>query len=572
VDHSLVSEIASCIIAAWALAVIAQIFRQPLILAYLAAGVAAGPIGLGWVRNDEHITVISEIGLSLLLFMIGLEIDLKKMLKAGRSIFLTAGTQIFGGCLLGLVFFLVSGYPLKAGSLDALYLAVAAALSSTVIIVKILHDKRELDTLPGRLTLGILVLQDLFVILFLAIQPNLQDASVFTVGWSLGKVALLVAVAFVASRYLLPTLFKRMASVSELMLVGALAWCFLLAGLASKLGLSREMGALTAGVALSTFPYTLDVAAKVTSLRDFFVTLFFVALGLKIPVPSSALLVSALMIGLFVLLSRFATIFPVLNRLRLGHRVSLLPVINLSQISEFSLVILVLGVQAKHISSNTLDIAAYAFAGLAVASSYAVTQSDRLVRKISPWLTRAGVPDLERGIEEGDAQHPRARVMLLGFYKTASSLLAEIERSQPDLVQELAVVDFNPLVNQRLRRRGVRVIYGDISKRDTLQHVGASQADVLVCTLPDSILKGSSNLHLVKQLRKINATARIIVTSESFAEVTELYAAGADYVSVPRVTEAGELCTVLASALDGSLEGRRAELESRRQGRDEVVA
>lgn len=570
-DHSLVSEIASCIIAAWALAVIAQLFRQPLILAYLAAGVAVGPIGLAWIKGDEHINVISEIGLSLLLFMIGLEIDLKKMFKAGRAIFLTAGAQMFGGCLLGLLAFLAAGFSVKAGALDALYLAVAAALSSTVIIVKILHDKRELDTLAGRLTLGILVLQDLFAILFLAIQPNLQQASVLAIGWSLGKVAVLVAAAFLASRYLLPPLFKRMARVPELILVGALAWCFIMAGLASRLELSREMGALIAGVALSTFPYTLDVAAKVTSLRDFFVTLFFVALGMRIPAPTPGLLIGALLISLFVIFSRFVTVLPVLHRLKLGHRVSLLPSISLSQISEFSLVILVLGVQSNHISNHTLDLAAYAFAMLAVASSYAITKSDALVRKLSPWLTKAGILDLaETGTDARDHQAP-ARVMFLGFYTTASSLLAELERSQPAIVKEMAVVDFNPVVNERLRARGIRVIYGDISKRDTLAHAGADHAEVIVCTLPNSILKGTSNLQLVKQLREINPKAKLIVTSESFAEVAELYSAGADYVSVPRVTEAGELCTALAGALNGTLSAQRAHLDMRLKGRSEVV-
>src|SRR5205085_1527649 len=132
---------------------------------------------LGWVNADEHIEIISEIGLSLLLFMVGLEIDLKKMLKAGRMITLTAGAQMLGACALGLGFFLALGTPLNSARLDALYLSVAAALSSTVIIVKILHDKQELDTFPGRLTLGILVLQDLFAILFLALQPNLRNPS-----------------------------------------------------------------------------------------------------------------------------------------------------------------------------------------------------------------------------------------------------------------------------------------------------------------------------------------------------------------------------------------------------------
>jgi len=163
-------------------------------------------------------------------------------------------------------------------------------------------------------------------------------------------------------------------------------------------------------------------------------------------------------------------------------------------------------------------------------------------------------------------------VMVLGFFTTASSLLAELERSKPELVRDLVVVDFNPLVHQRLQERGVKVIYGDISKRETLLHAGAGEAKVLICSLPDTILKGSSNRTLVRQLRGINPTGRIIATAESLAGVAELYEAGADYVRVPRVTEAVELSDLLVSALERELTVARTEQDQRLNGRNEVVA
>src|ERR1017187_9100929 len=200
-EHGLVTDIAICIIAAWILAVLSQVARQPVLLAYLVAGFVIGPHGFQWITKTKNIETISEIGLSLLLFMIGLEIDLKKMLSAGPVILLTAAAQILGCVLLGWLVFDWIG-PAE-NRLEALYLGVAAAMSSTVIIVKILYDKRELESLAGRVTLGVLVLQDIATILFLAVQPNLKNPSAGVMVVAVWHVILLLAVAFLASRFVL---------------------------------------------------------------------------------------------------------------------------------------------------------------------------------------------------------------------------------------------------------------------------------------------------------------------------------------------------------------------------------
>src|ERR1017187_591692 len=393
-EHGLVTDIAICIIAAWILAVLSQVARQPVLLAYLVAGFVIGPHGFQWITNAQNIETISGIGLSLLLFMIGLEIDLKKMLSAGRVITLTAAAQILGCVLLGWLVFDWIG-PAE-NRLEALYLGVAAAMSSTVIIVKILYDKRELETLAGRITLGVLVLQDIAVILFLALQPNLKNPAFGPLAQALGNVILLLSVAFLASRFVLPPVFKLVARLPELVLVGALAWCFAMAGFAAWLGLSTAMGALIAGVMISTFPYTLDVVAKVTSLRDFFVTLFFVGLGMKIPLPTWGYLLWAIFFCLFLIGSRLATVFPVLYFMRQGYRISLLPAINLCQMSELSLVLLALGAASGDVSPDIIGLAAFAFAFLAVGSTYAILKSDLLLRNASPWLNRMDLHDLDQ--------------------------------------------------------------------------------------------------------------------------------------------------------------------------------
>jgi Kef-type K+ transport system membrane component KefB len=568
-EHGLVTDIAICIIAAWILAVLSQVARQPVLLAYLVAGFIIGPHGFKWITNIQNIQTISEIGLSLLLFMIGLEIDLKKMLSAGRVIMLTAAAQILGCVLLGWLVFDWIG-PAE-NRLEALYLGVAAAMSSTVIIIKILYDKRELETLAGRVTLGVLVLQDIATILFLAIQPNLKNPAVGVLTLAMGKVILLVSVAFLAGRFVLPPVFKLVARLPELVLVGAVAWCFTMAGFANWLGLSTAMGALIAGVMVSTFPYTLDVVAKVTSIRDFFVTLFFVGLGMEIPMPTWSYMLWTIFFCLFLVGSRLATVFPALYSMRQGYRISLLPAINLCQMSELSLVLLALGKASGDVSDNIIGIAAFSFALLAVDSTYAIFKNDYILQKTIPWLNKIGFRDLDQSAPtDGIGEKPK-RICLLGFSWTASSLIGEISREQSALLSDIVVVDFNPQVYEQLRKRGVQVIYGDITQRDVLHHAGVAECEIIICSLPNMVLKGADNLKILRQLRELNPEAKIIVHAELLADIPILYAAGASFVIAPRLLEAADLLHAIEAAEKNLLDQKRGEQLKQLEGRNEVI-
>jgi Kef-type K+ transport system membrane component KefB len=556
---------------------VAQVARQPLLLAYLAGGFALGPLGFGFIESAESISAIAELGLIFLLFMIGLEIDLKKIASAGRCITLTALVQIIGGVVLGIIFFRLCGFAIGGGKWDAIYLAVAAALSSTVIIVKVLYDKQELDTLPGRITVGVLVLQDLAVILFLAIQPNLGNLAPGILLPSLIRVILLVVVTFAVSRYVLPAVFRGVARVPELMQVGAIAWCFLIGEFGQRLHLSREMGALVAGVALSTFPYALDVTAKVISLRDFFVTLFFVAIGMQIPLPTGSLVGWALVFAAFLVVTRIATTFTPLYLMRQGLRTSIVPALNLCQVSEFSLVVLALGAQAGHLASPaTRGIVALAFTLLAVVSTFGMAKSDGLVRALIPWLKKHGLRDLDHAADDADAlagTHGHgARIVFVGFFRAASSLLEELQRHAPELIVDIAVVDFSPVARDGLLERHVRVIYGDISHRETLVHAGVDKAEVLISIVPDSLLKGTTNERLVRLLRQLNPTAKIIATADVLAGADQLLDAGADYVTVPRLHQAGDLFEAVRAAREGLLDEKRAALREILRERREVLA
>jgi Kef-type K+ transport system membrane component KefB len=573
--HELIRDITLCILFAWGLGLLAHFSRQPLILAYLIAGFFIGPFGMGWVKSQESISVISELGLIFMLFMIGLEIDLKKIVRAGKVILFAGAGQLLGGCLVGILFFAAIGLSIGGGKFDALYLCIACALSSTVIIVKVLYEKRELDTLPGRITLGVLVLQDIFAILFLAVQPSLDNLQISVVLLSIGRVAVLVATALVLSRYVLPRLFHQIARRPELVLLGALAWCFLIGEIAERLHLSREMGSLVAGVSLSTFPYALDVTAKVTTLRDFFITLFFVALGMTIPIPGLSVIGLALVIAAFTVASRLVTTFAPLHLMKQGLRASLLPAINLAQISEFSLVVIQTGVAANHIATETANAASFAFVVLAVLSTFAMGRSDQIVRGLIGPLKRIGLRDLDQ-VREGESGQEGGhgeirRIVILGFFRAASALLSQIERQNQSLLEQISVVDFNPLVFRTLSDRGLHVIYGDISNVDTLVHAGIGKAEIIILSVPDFLLVGANNEKLVRHVRNLNPSAKIVATADLLADVDDLYTAGANYVTVTRISDAAELYAVIEAADAGLLDDKRAEMDVQLGDRREVL-
>jgi voltage-gated potassium channel Kch len=295
------------------------------------------------------------------------------------------------------------------------------------------------------------------------------------------------------------------------------------------------------------------VTAKVTSLRDFFVTLFFVGLGMTVPVPSMGVLGplsfwrsspspadSSPPCRRFTRWAWDQGELPAGPQPRPGQRVSL--------------VLMQLGFAAGHVTLETKNATSFAFVILAVLSTFAMTNSNRISRPTVRFLKRMGLRDLDAAAEEAEARPPR--IVLLGFFRTASSLIAELERENDRLLlDDLKVVDFNPVVLQGLQARGIRVQYGDISQRETLFHMEIAQAEILVSTVPDYLLKGITNEKLVRQLRSINPNATIIAHADVLADVAASMRQGADHAFVPRLIAAGELRRVLRAADDG-LSGR----------------
>ncbi len=576
VPTDLLSSIGICVGAAALIAAVTWRFGQPLIIAYLATGVIIGPHLLKFVSDQGSISTVAEMGLILLLFVIGLEIDLRKMASGGPAVLLTGALQVPICIGLGLGFFGILGVGNSTGNYALVYLAACMSLSSTLVVVKILNDKYELDTLPGRISLGVLVIQDLWAVAMLAVQPNLLNPNLLPLAGSLWRGAVLVVGGFAISKYILPHLFRMVAKAPELVLVSGLGWCFFLAGAASFIGLSREMGALIAGVSLSTFPYNVDVVAKAVSIRDFFVTLFFVALGMQITIPSLQVLELALASSVFVIVSRIVVV-PILYALRLGLRTSIVPAINLAQVSEFSIVIASLGVTAGQISPDVLTIVIITFAVTSVVSTYMINYSHGIQSVMAAGFKAIGLKDLDSRKQEDEVAELHQPVIFLGLFRDTSSILYEFEHEGSAeearaFLDKILVIDFNPTVMRELRRKEIKCIYGDIAHMDTLRHAGIEHAELVVSSITDDVLRGTNNVKLMKSVRANAPKARIVLTTDHIPQALEFYEAGADFVFIPRLYSAAACARILRKGLAGGFEEFRTQAIGHLSQRQEVLA
>ncbi|EMS86096.1 cation:proton antiporter [Leptospira noguchii] len=535
---SLLNDIALSIIFATFFSHIARITKQPLILGYVAGGLLLGPnLGFSLVINEESIELISEIGLILLLFIIGLEIDLKELARMGKSMFVLGIVQFVFCVLFGLLFFkwILAG---STGRFDLLYFAIALAISSTMIVVKLLHDKFEVSTIAGRLTIGVLVLQDIWAIIFMGVQPNLQNPQILKIAGSLGIGLVLICVSFLISRFFLSKLFHAAASKPELILITSIAWCFLLCGFAEKAGLSKEMGALIAGVSIAAFPYGADVIAKLSGIRDFFITLFFVALGMKIPIPSVQILSISLIAVVFVIFSRVVTVATPVYLSGKGLRAGIVTGLNLAQISEFSLVILSLGMGYGHISKELESTVLTSMILASVVSTYIILFNDPISRFILKILNIIGLKEKEDEEDQTESHitgQSKRDIVILGYFRIAQGLLEGIEREKPEWLNRILIVDFNPVFRQSLEAKGIRWAYGDLANPETLHHLGIEEAKYVICTISDMILKGTTSRRLLESLKVIchRTQPSIILTTDDVQEAEILVKSGAAHVIVP---------------------------------------
>jgi Kef-type K+ transport system membrane component KefB len=585
----LVADLGLCMVAAGLLAVTFEKLRIPVIAALLGAGVLLGPSGLEAIEDRGSIDTIANLGLTLLLFVIGLEVNVKSLLASGRTLVITGLLQVPLTVAVGTGIFLLiglGGWELVDGPYPALYLGAACAFSSTLLVVKFLQENLLLDSVAGRLSVGLLIFQDIWAIVLLALQPSFSDPSVSPIILTFLGTAILGVLAVVVARLVLRHAFHVVARSPELVVTVALGWCFGVGlfganldriaqalGIGASISVSMEMGALIAGATIATSPYAYEVVARVVHLRDFFVTLFFVGLGMSIPVPDSAgVVLLAVVLAVVAVALRFVVFLPMLYATGLDRRNSVAVSAKLAQVSEFCLVILYLGARLGHVSGDHVSVVIFAFVLTALATPVLFRTSDTLYRRLRGLMDAVGIRSRQARAENED--HDAPRLVVLGFHRVASALLADLERLHPELVPHTLVVDTSTSIHDEIRRRGARVAYGDIASIEVLRHVGVGGAEVIVSSVPDELLKGTTNEQLTRSLRQLAPGAVIIANCTRASQAAALRAAGADHVFRPATEVALGVLPAVYAALNANLPSyleAQEEAHGALEGRREVI-
>lgn len=589
---SLVHDIGISLLTAGLLGLVFNRFGIPSIAAFLVAGVIVGPQGLEQVTDRDNIDTIAQLGFIFLLFLIGLEIDFKKIFGSGKAVTVSGFLQYpltiaFGIGAVKLMILMGIGGDLLAKSVHApLYLGVVIAGSSTLLVVKLFQEHFELDTEPGRLALGMLIFQDIWVIVVILIQPNLENPDIVPILMSFAGIIILSLFAVMLAQMVFEICFEWIAKTPELTLTAALAWCFtvvffgqiidpifvLTTGVNPHMNVGSGMAALIAGACIANLPSSTEVITKVSIVKDFFITLFFVALGISIPLPDGwDVIILAVALAFIAILARQFVFFPLFYFTGVDQRNAMVASIRLAQISEFGLVICFLGAQFGHISPELSAAVIFAFVITALATPVMYGKAYEMHRVIQPVLEKLG---FKAPPQHKQDQGKHYKLALLGFHRHASSLLADLAAKDEALLHETLVVDFNVAIHPKIAALGATVKYGDLSNSETLHHIGLSHAEVIICTIPDDLLRGIDNRGLVRMVREMNPDAIIIANGISFDEIQKVYDAGADYVYMARL----ECAEVLGEAVHEALADRidvyreqNVEKHRLREGRQEVL-
>lgn len=534
--ETLFFEIGFIVIVAALVSMIVYRLNQPLIIAYIIAGIIVGPSILAVTHSSEIFDVMSELGVAFLLFMVGLGLNWRSAKDVGGIALATGIGQVLFTSIVGFAV----GQLVGLDTITSVYLAVTFTFSSTIIVVKLLGDKEDLSSLYGRVSVGFLLVQDFIAMILLL------GLGSFTTGASLNEVFLMallkgifiVPVLWFVSVKIVPHVLSYVARSQEMLVVFALAWCFLIAGLLTWFGFGVEIGALIAGVTLSGSLYQKEIESRVRPLRDFFLIMFFVILGTHLNLQDlHTTLIPTVAFALFVLISNPVVVLLIMRSLGYHPRTGFLTGTAIAQISEFSFIVIAMGITVGHIGNDALAIATSVALLTIAGSSYLIKHNEQIYGWLHPvlrFLEPKHVLDQEKLKE-----HKPSKVLLFGFHRMGTVLLPSIKK----LRQSYTIVDFDPNVIRELSEVGEPIIYGDAGDQGFLSELSAEKSRLIISTIPDV----SISLEILAYLRRKKYTGTIIVSAHRNSEADRCYKAGATFVIVPSVLGGEKFTEMLAS-------------------------
>ena len=492
---------------------IANRARQPLIVAFIGVGVIVGPSGLEWVQDAEPVELLAEIGIAVLLFLVGLKLDIQLVKTSGKVALITGLGQVVFTSAIGFVLALVLGMSATV----ALYVAIALTFSSTIIIVKLLSDKRELDQLHGRIALGFLIVQDIVVVLVMIALSSFGgersgDSLIEQIGIVvLQGAGLLAGLAFVM-RWVLPRVLTLVATSQELLIVSAVAWAVSVAAFSDWLGFSVEVGAFLAGFAVASTPYRESIASSLSGLRDFLLLFFFIELGAQLDFSAiGAQVPAAIALSLFVLIGNPLIVLVIMGVMRYPRRVSFLAGLAVAQISEFSLILITLGRDLGHVDDDAVGLVTLVGLITIGCSTYMILYSEQILARIGPFL---GLFERAQTLEPVDHDHERPDVIVFGYGRFGRRLIEKFAARGLDVL----VVDWDPytrlaIEDARLTDR-VSIRFGDADDPEFPGTLPIAHARWIVSTIP----RVDTNKVLIRALDRWGATAPIAVTAHTASE------------------------------------------------------
>jgi Kef-type K+ transport system membrane component KefB len=521
-------EVAVILFLAAILGALGQFLRQPLIVMFIALGILVGPSVLDIIKSKDNIHLLAEIGIAVLLFIVGLKLDLRIIRSVGKIALMTGLGQVIFTSLFGYLIGLALGF----SSLHSFYIAVALTFSSTIIIVKLLTDKKEVDSLHGQIAIGFLIVQDIVVILVMIILSGMRQTEDVSLAHDIIKKVLagviLLAITIIAMKWIIPKLSYFLAKSQEMLTLFAVGWAVTLASLSELMGFSGEVGAFLAGVSLASSDFKDTISSRLTSLRDFLLIFFFVNMGSELNLLAiSDKVSSALIFSAFVLVGNPVIVLIIMGVMGYRKRTSFLAGLTVAQISEFSLIFAGLGLAVGHITEETVGLITLVGLITIGLSTYLILYSHQIYEFIAPALSIFERKNPYRESSEAAIEKKRYDIILIGLGRFGRHV-AEMLDDHKEI--SYLGIDFDPSVVKSWQEKGKDIIYGDIEDPDLLERLPIKNVKCIISTIPDL----DHSRHLVRALRKGKYRGRTFLTALNEKDFELLDTCGADKVLMPQ--------------------------------------